>query len=68
MQVDGILAHTKDQATLARFTAVLGRKFKVKSMLEKFGVEKARRTPAFSGVPTLSKRMTCKPRRKGKIY
>ena len=86
VHVDDILAHAKDQATMERFTAELGRKFKlkdmcdvknymrchisrnrkshelkldqhlyVKSMVEKFGVKKASRVPASSGVPTLSK-------------
>ena len=52
MLVDDILART--QVTMERFAAELGKKFKVKSMVEIFGVEKARRTPASSGVPTLS--------------
>ena len=52
MHVDDILAHA--QATMGRFTAELGEKFKLKSMVEKFGVEKARRTRASSRVPTLS--------------
>ena len=52
MHVDDILAHA--QATIERFAAELGEKFKVKSMVEKFGVEKARRTSASSGVPILS--------------
>ena len=55
MQVDDILAHAKDQATMERFTAELGRKFQVKSMVETFGVEKTTRTTASSGVSTLSK-------------
>ena len=38
-----------------RIAADLGRKFEVKSMVETFGTEKASRTPAFSGVTTLSK-------------
>ena len=33
---------------------VFMQKFKLKSMVEKFGVEKASKTPASSGVPTLS--------------
>ena len=37
-----------------KLDAELGEKFKVKSMVEKFGDEKARRTPASSGVSTLS--------------
>ena len=41
---------------MERFTAELEEKFKVKSMVEKFDVEKTRRTPASSGVPTLSPR------------
>ena len=45
--VDGILAHA--QATMGRFAAELGGKFKVKLMVEKFGVEKVRRTPGSSG-------------------
>ena len=55
VHVDDNLAHAKDQATMERLTAELGSKFKVKSMVETFGVEKANRTPASSGVPTLSK-------------
>ena len=34
--------------------AELGGNFKMKSMVEKFGVEKASRTSASSGLPTLS--------------
>ena len=45
VHMDGILAHA--QAMMERFTDDLGGKFKVKSMVEKFGVEKARRRPAF---------------------
>ena len=45
--MDDILAHA--QATMERFVAELGGKFKVKSMVEKFGVEKASITPASSG-------------------
>ena len=45
--VDDILAHA--QATMERFAAELGEKLKMKSMVEKFGVEKARRTSASSG-------------------
>ena len=52
IHVDGILAHA--QATMERFAAELGQKFKAKSMAEKFGVEKAKMTPASSGVPSLS--------------
>ena len=50
--VDDILAHA--QATMERFTAELGGKFKGKSMVEKFGVEIASRISASSWVPTLS--------------
>ena len=50
--MDGILAHV--QATMERFSAELGGKFKVKSMVEKFGVEKASRPPDSWMVPTLS--------------
>ena len=67
VHVDGILAHAKDQATMERIAAELGGKFKVKLMVENFGVEKASRTPAFSGVRTLSKWMSHKPRRRRKI-
>ena len=52
LHVNDILAHA--QATMDRFTAELKEKFKVKSMAEKLSVEKASRTPASSGVPTLS--------------
>ena len=52
VHVDDILAHA--QATMERFAAEFGGRFKVKSMVEKVGVEKASRTPASSGVPTLS--------------
>ena len=52
MHVDDILAHA--QATMKRFAAELGEKFKEKPVVEKFVVEKAWRTPASSGVPTLS--------------
>ena len=51
VHVDDILAHAKDQATRVRLAAELGEKFQVRSMVEKFGVEKARRTPASLGVP-----------------
>ena len=51
MHVDDILAHA--QATVERFTSELGETLKVKSMVEKFGVEKTRWTPASSGVSTL---------------
>ena len=47
-----ILAHAKDQATMERFAAGLGVKFKVKSMVETFSLEKASRTSVHSGVPT----------------
>ena len=47
--------HAKHQATMMkRFTAELGRKFKLKSMVETFGVEKASGIPASWGVPTFS--------------
>ena len=65
MDVADIFAHA--QATRERLAAELGEKFKVKSMLENFGVEKARRTPASSGVPTLSPKMSRKLRRRRKI-
>ena len=52
MHVDDIFAHA--QATKKRLAAGLGGRFKVKSMVEKVGVEKARRIPYFSGVTTLS--------------
>ena len=52
VHVDDILAHA--QATMEKCAAELGGKFQVKSMVEMFGVEKTRRTPASSGVPTLS--------------
>ena len=58
----GILAHSNDQAKMKRFAADLEEKFKVKSMVEKLGVEKAR-TPASLGVPTLSKLISRKPRK-----
>ena len=50
VHMDDILAHA--QATMERFAAKLGGK--VSSEVDGFGVEKARRTPASSGVPTLS--------------
>ena len=53
MHVDDILAHA--QAAMWRFAAELGKRFKVKPMVEKFGVEKTSRTPASSGVTTLSR-------------
>ena len=46
MPVDDILAHA--QATMKGFATELGEKFKVKSMAEKFGVEKTTRTPTSS--------------------
>ena len=86
VHVDDILAYAKDQATMGRFAAELGRKFKLKdtgdtnyymechikrdrkarqlklekhvyekSTGKKFGVEKANRIPASSGVSTLLK-------------
>ena len=64
--VDDILARA--QATMERFAAELGEKFKVKSMVEKFGVEKARRTPASSEVPTLSPSGRAANSGGGKIY
>ena len=51
MHVDNILAYA--QATMERFAAKLEEKFKVKSMVEKFSVEKTSKTPDFSGVLTL---------------
>ena len=51
VHVDDILAHAKDQATRVRLTAELGENFQEKSMVEKFGVEKARRMPASLGMP-----------------
>ena len=66
VHVDDVRAHAKDQATVERFTAELGGKFKVKLMMEKFGVEKASKTPASSGMPTLSKQMGRKPRMRRK--
>ena len=54
VHVDDILAHAKDQATMERLIAELGGKFKVKSMVETFGVEKASRAPASLGMHTLS--------------
>ena len=53
MHVHDILAHTDDQATMEKFAAELGGKFKVKWM-EKFVIETASRAPASLGVPTLS--------------
>ena len=46
MHVDGILAHA--QGTGERFAAEFGETFKMKSMVEKLGIEKARRTPTSS--------------------
>ena len=54
VHVIDILAHAKNKATIEKFAAELGEKFKVKSMVEKFAVEKASRTPASLGAPTLS--------------
>ena len=51
MHVDGSFAHA--QTTRERLAAEIGEKFTVKSMVETFGVEEARRTPAFSGVSNL---------------
>ena len=39
---------------MERFAVEFGEKFEAKSMLEKFGVERTSRTPASSGVSTLS--------------
>ena len=50
MHVDDILAHA--QATMERFVAELGEKFKMKSVVE-IGVEKTSKRPATSGVSTL---------------
>ena len=44
MRMEDILAHA--QATMERFFAELGETFKVKPMVEKFGVKKASRVPA----------------------
>ena len=52
VHVEKILADA--QATIERFAADLGEKFKVKSIVEKFGVEKPKRTPASPGVLSLS--------------
>ena len=52
VHMDDILAPA--QATMDRFAAELEGKFRVKSMVEKFGVKKVSRTPASSGIPTLS--------------
>ena len=52
--VDDVLAHAKDQAPMERFAAGLGGKFTVKSMVEKFGVEKASRASvSLGGQPLL---------------
>ena len=48
MHVDDILYHA--QATMKRFVAELGKRFKVKSMVETFGVKKTSRTRASWGV------------------
>ena len=48
--MNDILAHA--QTAMERFAAELGEK--VKSMVKKFDVEKSSRTPASSGVSTLS--------------
>ena len=60
VHVDSTLAHT--QATIKRLAAELEGKFKVMSMVEKFNVEKASRTSASSGMLTLLKWMSHKPR------
>ena len=53
VHVDDILAHA--QVTMERFASELGEKFKVKSMVEEFGVDKTTsRTPPSSGVSTPS--------------
>ena len=52
VHMDDILAHT--QATMERLAAELVKNFKLKSMVEKLDVEKRSRTPASSGVSTLS--------------
>ena len=52
MHVDDILAYA--QATMERFAAELGEKFKVKSIVEKFGIEKTSKTTDSSGVSILS--------------
>ena len=49
VHVDGILAHA--QATMKRFVAELVETFRVKLMVEEFGVEQASRAPAFLEVP-----------------
>ena len=50
VHVDDILAHA--QATMGGSLLSLEARFEVKSMVEKFGVEKAGRTPASLGVST----------------
>ena len=52
VRAEDTLAHA--QATMEKFAAELGQRFEVKSMAVKFGVEKAKRTPASLGVRTLS--------------
>ena len=52
VHVDVFLAH--GQAILERFAAELRGIFKVKLIMETFDFVKASRTPASSGVPTLS--------------
>ena len=52
VHVNDTLAHA--QASIKRFAAEVGGIYKVKSIVEKFGVEQAMRTPYFSRVPTLS--------------
>ena len=65
VHVDSTLAHT--QATMKRLAAELEGKFKVMSIVEKFNVEKASRTSVSSGMLTLSKRMSRKPRSRKNI-
>ena len=66
LHMDDIIALV--QATMERFAAELGEKFKVMSRVEKFGVENASRTLAFGGgVNPLSKWMSRKLRRRRKI-
>ena len=52
VHVDDILAHA--QATMEKFAAELGGKFKVKSMVESAASRRQRTPPASSGVSTLS--------------
>ena len=59
VHVDDILAHA--QATMERFSAELGEKFKVKPVVEKFVVEKTGRTPVSSGVSNLSPSESAEP-------